>query len=237
MTKNMTLILGMLLLALSACAPQAVATPTPSPTDEPVVVVATPAAELPTATASAPATKSYTNSSFGLAFQFPADWFGPDEYISEQTLRVAVGSDVVYPYGEVPEEPSQVKNSYSIVIQYTKHNQNTIFTDTYQVLAGLKDGESVSGVRGLTTRVRQIQLGRFAGFEYTSTLSETAQTDWFYTREVILIDQQSQDVLTVMGQPNNVEVGAGANWRDVYRALDETNAAFFHEIVESTTIQ
>ena len=231
MKKSMSLILCAFILALSACAPQATVAPTQPPMDEPTAIAETPVPE----PSSAPATKSYTNSDFGFAFQYPADWFGPDEYISEQTLRLAIGSDVVYPYGEPPEEPSKVKNSYSVVIQYTKNNQNNFFNDTYQSLMKMQDGESLSGTRSLITRVRQIQMGRFEGFEYTATLSETAQTERFYTREVLLVDKQSNDLLTIMGQPDNVEVGEGTNWREVYQALDEANTAVFRQIVESIT--
>jgi mitochondrial fission protein ELM1 len=69
-----------------------------------------------------------------------------------------------------------------------------------------------------------------------STLSATAQTDHVYAREVILVDQQS-NLLTIFGTPNNVEVSNAANWRDVYRSIDEANLAFFHAIVESIKIE
>jgi hypothetical protein len=39
-----------------------------------------------------------------------------------------------------------------------------------------------------------------------------------------------------MGQPINVEISDGTNWRDVYRMIDEENLTVFHEIVESITI-
>ena len=107
--------------------------------------------------------KSYANSTLGLGFRYPSSWFGPDEYVSDQNLRVEVGSDKVYPYGEQPEQPSDVKNSYNVVIQYTKNNQNPYWKDTYQSLQNLKDGESLSGTRSLIIRDRQLDLGRFKG--------------------------------------------------------------------------
>jgi hypothetical protein len=173
---------------------------------------------------------------FGFGFKYPSDWFGPEEYISGETLRVEVGSDTVYPYGEPPEEPSDVMNSYNIVLQYTKANQNPFWKEPYQTLQNLKDGESVSDTRSLITRVRAIDLGRLKGFEYIFTLPETAQTEHVYGREVMLFDEQTDDLLTIMGQPNNVEVSNGAQWRDVYRSIDEANLTIFHEIVESMTI-
>jgi len=180
----------------------------------------------------------YTNSTFGFGFQFPAEWFGPEEYVSDGTLRVEIGSDKVYPYGEPPDLLSDVRNSYNVVIQYTKNDPNPSAEDaTYQTLLSLNDGESLAGARNLLIRVRQLKLGRFEGFEYIATLPEAAHTDHMYLRSVILLDEQSHERLTVIGQPINVEVGNGANWRDVYRTIDEANLTIFHEIVDSITIQ
>jgi hypothetical protein len=187
----------------------------------------------PTKTLSSPNLKPYSNSAFGLSFQYPSNWFGPDEYVSDQTLRVAVGSDVVFPYGgETPEKPSEVKNSYLVVVQYSKNSQDQSWKDTWLSLASLKDGESLTGPRSLIIRVRQLNLGRFTGYEFISTLSETAQTDHVYEREVILVDEQS-NLLTIFGTPNNVVVSNGADWRDFYSSIDEANLPLFHGIVES----
>ena len=223
MKNTLSLFLVMFIFAISACAPQLTATPLPVATEAPQ----TPVTEMP-------AGKSYANSGFGFGFQFPSSWFGPEEYISEQTLRVEVGSDKVYPYGTDPmERVYDLKNSYNVVIQVSKNDQNQIWKDTYQMLVNLKDGESVSDARSLTIRVRQFSLGGFEGIEYISTLSETAQTEPVYARQVILINAQSNDVITVMGQPINVE---GANWREVYKAIDEANLTIFRELVESITV-
>jgi hypothetical protein len=107
---------------------------------------------------------------------------------------------------------------------------------TYQSLLNLKDGESLSDARSLLIRVSQLDIGRFKGFEYITTLSETGQTDHFYSRSVMLFDEQTNDLVTIMGQPYNVEVSNGMEWRDVYRTIDEANLTFFHEIVESITL-
>ncbi len=204
-----------MIFALNGCAPLATATPVALPATRTAVGVETqiPAAVSPTEMGQSGAWKLYTNNTFGFGFQYPFNWFGPGEYISDGTLRVEVGSDKVYPYGEPPEQPSDVKNSYNVVIQYTKNNQNSFWKDTYQSLQNLKDGESLSGAKSLIIRVRQLDIGRFKGFEYISTLSETAQTDHVYGREVMLFDEQTNDLLTIMGQPNNVEVSNGTNWR------------------------
>jgi hypothetical protein len=225
MKKTLIHFLFLIVFTVSACAPQLTANPPSVATEAPQV----PATELP-------AGKSYTNSAFGLGFQFPSNWFGPEEYISDQDLRVEVGSDKVYPYGTGPEERIyELKNSYNVVIQYSKNTQNEYWKDTYQSLLNLKDGESISDARSLTIRVRQLNIGRFEGIEYISTLSDTAQTEPVYIRQVILVDEQS-NLLSIMGQPNNVQIDDGANWRDVYQMIDETNLDAFHKIVESITI-
>jgi len=238
MIKTITLFLLLMILTINACAPLAPATPITLPTTEIAVSVASqiPTAVLPTEVVQSTTWKLYTNNTFGFGFQYASNWFGPGEYISDGTLRVEVGSDKVYPYGEPPEQPSDAKKSYNVVIQYTKNNQNSYWKDTYQSLQNLKDGESLSDTRSLIIRVRQLDIGRFKGFEYISTLSETAQTDHVYAREVMLFDEQTNDLLTIMGQPKNVEVSNGKNWRDVYQTIDAANLIFFHKIVESITI-
>jgi hypothetical protein len=224
----------MFALAAAACSPQVPAAPLPLPAA--TSAAQTPTLVPPTAANPSPSSKQYTNDAFGLSFQYPSSWFGPDEYVSGQTLRVAVGSDVVHPYGSQPEEPSAVNNSYLVVVQYTQESQDGSWKDTYAALSGLKDGESLSGTRSLVTRVRQLEIGRFKGFEFISTLSETAQTDHVYSREVILADGQS-NLLTILGSPNNVEVGNGADWRETYRLLDEANLDAFHMLVASIKIE
>ena len=145
-----------------------------------------------------------------------------------------MGSDVVYPYGtDLEERVYTLPNSYYVVIQYTENDQNQVLGDTLQALASLQDGELLSDARSLTIRVRQLDLGRFTGFEYIATLSESAQTEPFYARQVILIDPQTNDLLTIMGSPNNVDLSGGLDWRQAYQAVDEANLAAFQQIVDS----
>jgi hypothetical protein len=237
MQKTFPVFLLMMILTLNACVPVAVIGTPSLPTIEQVPVVATqiPTIVSPTEVNPTASLKLYTNNAFGLSFQYPSSWFGPGEYVLGETLRVEVGSDKVYPYGERPEQPSDVKNSYNIVIQYTKNNQNSSWKETYQSLLNLKDGESLSGARSLLIRVRQFDLGRFKGFEYITTLPETAKTDYTYGREVILFDEHTNDLITILGQPYNVDVSNAAEWQNVYRTIDDANLIFFHKIVESMT--
>ena len=229
MKKTLPVLLWVIVLTLNACVPGSTTTPIRPP--------AAPAAtQAPTQAGHPGDRKVYSNSAFGLTFQYPSTWFGPDESVSGQTLRVAVGSGKVTPYGESPDPAAQVNNSYQVVIQFTQNDQNQAWMDTYQALSKMQDGESLSGARSLIIRVRQLELGKFKGFEYISTLSESAQTDHVYVREVILVDDQSNS-LSVSGQPANVEVSDAAKWRDDYRSIDEANLDFFHAILDSISIK
>jgi hypothetical protein len=239
MKKTLSVFLLMTILTLNGCTPMTPATSTPLPRSEPATPTETqiPTPASPTEVNPSANQKAYTNNTFGLSFQYPSNWFGPGEDVSGATLRVEVGSDKVYPYGEPPAQASDVKDSYNVVVQYTKNNQNPSWKDTYQPLLNLKDGESLASARSLLIRVKQLNIGRFTGFEYITTLSETAQTDHVYIRSVMLIDEQTNDLLTIMGQPNNVEVSDGTQWRTVYQTIDEANLIFFHGILESITIK
>jgi hypothetical protein len=230
MKKTIAFLLLPIFLTLSACRPQPPVEPLPLP----IVETAAP----DTSNEPTPAeNKQYINQDFGFSFSYPADWFGPDEYVSGDTLRIAIGSDVVYPYGmDRTEQLYTLPNSYYVIIQYTKNNQNPFWQDTYQTLAGMQDGESTSGPRSRIIRVRQLNLGDLTGFEYIATLSDTAQTEAVYSREVILVNDQS-DLLTISGSPNNVEIGEGENWRDLYRALDEQYQPTFHAILDSLSLK
>lgn len=239
MRKTMPLLFLMVIITISSCAPQTTAISTPLPATPPAAPEATltSSAVALTETETPAAIKTYTNSTFGFSFQYPSDWYGPDEYISEQTLRVSVGSDVVYPYGtDRTEQIYNVNNSYYLVLQHSKNDQNTFWKETYESLVNLQDGESISDARSMTIRVRELNLGRFKGIEYISTLSETAQTEPVYLRQVILFDDQS-NVVTIMGAPNNVTINSGQAWREAYEKVDEANLGLFRQIVESITIE
>ena len=241
MNKTLSLLFLLIVLSLSACAAQETASPTLAPatqTTAPAATTQAPTEVPPTQVEPTPALAQYTHTAFGFSFAYPSGWFGPDEYVVEQTLRVAVGSDVVYPYGTSREEQIYtIPNSYYVVIQYTQNDQIQVWNDTYQALANLQDGESISDARSLTIRVRQLTLGRFTGFEYIATPSESAQTEPFYARQVILMDPQTNDLLTVMGSPNNVDLSGGVDWRQAYQAIDKANQTIFEQLVESINIE
>jgi hypothetical protein len=193
-----------------------------------------------------PAWQTYKNETFGISLEFPSAWYGPDVYEVDNQLRLAVGSSVVYPYGTQPEtEQTSAENSYQVVIQYIQNRENRTLEqyrqtqpwfDDYLSLLALKDGESASTARSLTTRVRELKLGEFIGAEFINSLSETAQTELSFSRTAFLYDGQL-NVLIVMGSPSNVVVTDSANWRQAFQAIDEANLDDFYHIVESLQIE
>lgn len=207
---------------------------------------ATSAVTAPESTAEpSPGWKVITNAGFGLTLKVPADWYGPDVYELDQGVRLAVGSDKVYPYGTDPADQTYtVKNSYYVVVQYTRNasnlslqqfRENQPWINTYLSLLDVKNGESLTGPRDHVTRVRPLKLGRFEGLEYISTLSPAAQTDLTYIRQAVLLDEHL-NALTVMGTPSNVEVPDKTKWQDAYRRVDEANVDAFDGILESIAI-
>ena len=241
MKTALSLALLVMVLSIHACTPRANAATAPLPGKELEPTKSTetqvPTQISPTEVNLSADQKRYSNDLFGLSFQYPSNWYGPSDYVSDGSLRVEIGSTPVSMYGEQTEQPSVIKNSYNVVFQYTKNNQNSFWKDTYQSLVNLRDGESLSNARSLITRVRQFNIGRFTGFEYITTLSETAQTDHFYIRAIMVFDERSNNLLTIMGQPTNVETSNGTKWRDAYRTIDEANQTTFQEIVQSITIR
>ncbi|MBA4375777.1 MAG: hypothetical protein C0401_06345 [Anaerolinea sp.] len=232
MQKTLLLFLLMFIFVVTACTPILIDNPTTLPITETATDIVVPAD-----VEAFEDWKPYQNSLFGLGFQYPSGWLGPDEYISDQDLRVEVGSDVVYPYGTgLESRVYELKNSYYVTIQYSKNSQNDYWKDTYQSLLKLKDGESLSGARSLVIKIRQLNRGSFEGIEYISTLSETAQTEHVYSRQVILFDSQS-NIVTIMGTPNNVDLNNATDWRAAYKLVDESNLEVFHKIVDSITIE
>jgi len=187
----------------------------------------------------------YTNEGLGFRYLYPSSWYGPDVYESEGSLRLEVGSDVVYPYGTSREDQvNTVPNSYYITIQYFENIQgrtwddfiNSGWIDTYLGLLELEDGESITTARSLTIRVREVSLGDFQGLEYIATLSDTAQTERGYMREIMAFDEDL-NWLRITGFPNLVEITDPENWKDDYRRVDQANLETFRTLVESISIK
>jgi hypothetical protein len=188
---------------------------------------------------------TYSNPTFGLSFRYPSTWYGPDVYEFKDGVRLAVGSDVVYPYGTGPEDRQPgAPNAYAVVIQYTLNTagrtleqaraEQPWFNDILAVL-DMQDGQSSTTARSLTTRVRPLTLGRFTGVEFITTLSETAQTEHFLTRSVFLMDDEL-NVLLITASPDNVEVDDPAAWRQAFEAVDEANRETLYELIDSLQV-
>ena len=214
----------------------------------------TPAQELPPADSDTPEAstdpyvdwQTYANENYQISIRFPPLWFGPDVYEVDNEVRIAIGSDTVYPYGtDRTEQTYTVKDSYTITIQYKKnpgyqtleeYSQAQPWLDTYMSLLNLKDGESISDARALVKRVGEVEAGEFRGLEYIATLSETAQTEPFFARQTILFDEHL-NVLVVMGSPNNVDILAGGNWREAYQNVDQENLPTYEKVLEFIIVE
>jgi hypothetical protein len=223
-------------------------------TNEPTTAPAVPtdaASEQPTSTLEPtldpyPGWTTYTNESFGLSFRYPSGWFGPDAYEFEDGVRLAVGSDVVYPYGtSIEDRKPGAPNAYGVVIQYTastrgwtleQYRADQPWFNDYLAVLDMQDGESSTTARSLTTRERSLTVGRFTGVEFTTTLSETAQTERFYMRTAFLMDE-NLNVLLITGSPDNVEIPDPANWRAAFETVDTENLATFQALVESIQVE
>jgi len=187
----------------------------------------------------------YTNETTGFKYLYPTDWYGPEVYESEGSLRIEVGSDLVYPYGtDRTEQTTTIPDSYYITVQYFENIQgrnwddftNSGWIDSYLGLLNMEDGESITTARSLTIRVREFSLGDFQGLEYIATLPDTAQTERVYIREIMAFDG-NLNWLRITGSPNLVEITDPENWKDDYRRVDQANLEFFSRLAESIVIK
>lgn len=236
MRDQSCLLIGILLLLMvsGACS-------TPQPTQVLIELPANGATPTSVDQADPPSgIETYSNSKFNLSFQFPSNWYGPDVVEGDQGTTISVGSDIVYPYGTSREERLyKINNSYYVTIQFTKSSPNqpdSPYLSMLNSMLNLEDNESFSTPRSLHTRVRSVQLEGFEGIEYISTLSETAQTEFFYVREVVLYDEH-RNVLRITGSPNNVERTMQESMLDAYKAVDEENLETFYMVLESITVE
>jgi len=150
-----------------------------------------------------------------------------------------------YPYGtDRLDRKYDKKNSYYISVQYTKKPQGTAideykknqpWLEGYLPLLTMKDGETKSDLRSKLIRIKQTNIGNYKGVEYISTLSETAQTEWVYSREVFLIND-NYDTVRIQGSPNNVEVVNKSEWKTAYQQIDEANLPIFRDLVNSISL-
>ena len=248
--------LGVILAAVLACSSPinliqnfSVSTPTPVATEPAIVEPA------PSATANPPDQESpdeadagwtrFQDDSFGLTFIYPSDWNGPEVNRFNGGIGVEVGSDTVYPFGTGLEDRNYtVTDAYFISISYIENTEgwewdefveNSPWIETYTGLLDLEDGESITTPRSLTIRQGLVQVGDFSGLEYIATLSETAQTEIVYAREIQMFDEDL-NYIRVTGNPNNVEIRADEDWRAAYQRVDAEHNEIFNRLVESLAI-
>ena len=91
----------------------------------------------------------------------------------------------------------------------------------------MEDGGSITTSQITDIRVREVSLGDFQGLEYIATLSDTAQTERVYIREIMAFDE-NLNWLRVTGSPNLVEITDPENWKDDYSRVDLANLEIFY---------
>ena len=258
--KPAKLLLAMttLLMALLACSPSITsADPTPTPLPEPAAATTAPGNE-ESAPTNVPTAESddefgdapegwtrFVDEQFGLSFLYPQDWNGPEVHRWETGVAAEVGTDTVYPFGTgLAERDYSVPDAYFISVQYTENTQgwdwqefiaNQPWVAGYVDLLEVQNGEFISTPRSLTIRQRELEIGQFTGLEYIATLSETAQTEIFYSREALLFDEELNSI-RVTGSPNNVQILEDEGWRAAYERVDKDHQAIFELLLSSVIV-
>lgn len=187
----------------------------------------------------------YRNEEYGFRFLYPADWFGPEVYESDGSLRIEVGSDQVYPYGTSREDQiTSVPDSYYILIQYVQNREGRTWDDytssgwidTYLELLDKEDGQFILTPRLVATRIGEVNLGDFSGLMYLATIPDNAQTERAYAREVVLFDSEL-NWLRISAMPNLVQIADVNQWKNDYARVDTANLETFLTLLESIEIE
>lgn len=117
-----------------------------------------------------------------------------------------------------------------------EYSEAQLWLSTYLSMLNMEDGKSTSNSRAIDIKVRNVELGKFSGLEYITTLSETAQTEPVFIRQLILFDEQL-NALMIMGSPNNVEIPINGNWREAYQSVDRENLEILYKVLELIVIE
>lgn len=243
--KDFLPLLTIITLFLGACAPSAAdpgdgiqeAPPTEIPLEQPTLT--------PEATQNPYGDwNEFINEGINFRVLYPSSWYGPEVYESEGSLRLEIGSDVVYPYGtDRTEQITTVPDSFYITVQYFENIQGRTWDDyvasgwidSFLELQGQNDGAFVTTPRSLTTRVGEATIGSFSGLMYLATLPEGAQTERVYLREIMAFDEDL-NWLRITGYPNNVQIMDEADWKNDYARVDQENLETFITFAESIII-
>lgn len=180
---------------------------------------------------------SYNNEDFGLSFNYPSSWFGPEEYENAETLRVEVGSDTVYPYGTSPEDRVRtIPASYFVILQLDDNNHpNEFAMQQLEDLKKMKVEEESSDQRNKLIKIRDINENGLTGVEYISTVSESAQSEFYYTRSAVLQNSEGK-ILIINANVENVTIPENAtrkDWMEIFSEADKNNIQYFRMILDT----
>lgn len=188
---------------------------------------------------------SYKNKTFAICLKYPGRWFGPEVYEYKDGFLFEVGNDRVYRYGTPLEHRVYTRvDDYYIAVTFTRKpsdvsvdqdKQNQPWLEQYLPLLTMKDGESKTDQITKLTKIRTVKIGDYSGVEYISTPSETARTDFYYRREVFLIDSR-YNTFQITGSPANVRVANEANRRNDYKRVEGAYLSTFRKFVDSISL-
>lgn len=182
-------------------------------------------------------TKRYSNNAFGVSFTFPASWSGPEEYVTDEALIATVGVDRVYLYGtSLENRVSTIMDAYEVTLKIDRITQSSkTWTNEYEEMRRLKNGESIATKRSLKTRIRELNIDGLSAIEILTTLPPEAQTSVVHTREIYLTDSKDR-MIRIVGQPTNVTQVEGISYQDAYAKVENGYLKAFYDIVASMRI-
>lgn len=188
--------------------------------------------------------ESHKNKTFAICLKYPSGWFGPEVYEYNDGFVFEVGNDRVYKYGAPLENRAYTKvDDYYITVTFARkpsdisidqYKQNQPWLEQYLPLLTMKDGESRTNQAAKLTRIRTVNIGDYSGVEYISMPAETAQTEFYYRREVFLLNSR-YSTFRITGSPANVRVANEANRRDNYQRVEQAYLSIFRKFVDSVS--
>jgi|WetSurMetagenome_2_1015567.scaffolds.fasta_scaffold120665_3 hypothetical protein len=187
--------------------------------------------------------KVFVDEKLGIKVYFPEDWNGPAIYVEENVIWLEIGTDNVYPYGTNLEYREIVhKNSYSIDIIYYKNGTGIKNTEgfkwfkhisdysVYKKLLDLPNGQTILHMKSILSKVKNYSICNYRGVEYIETLPDYMETDYYYSRQLTIINDE-YSYLEIIGEPQNVDIVLDENWRDSYRGVDEAYLDIYRQII------
>lgn len=256
MKKIVSLMLLMIILMVSACAPQATATPTVAPTTtKPTATLTVEPPAAPSLTRTAAPTKRlatptkvnlkagqrlYTNDAFKLAIKYPVTWIGPSESMDGDHLSVNFDSFERMSVFLGAKEPIVARNAYyRLQVDYKRNQPADELMNAkggfYDTASTLKDGEtyisrnSDGSELSEMLRLRALHIGRFTGFEFVLFGSG----ERYFSRRIVLFDAQRKDGIAIDAYWDvDIDIADAKKWREAYERGEKASSPSLKELYE-----